>query len=78
MICLSCHASPRTLGVPGLVVRSVYPDRAGMPMSRAGSFSTDYRSPLEQRWGGWYVTGTHGTSRHMGNQTTEDEAGTLD
>jgi hypothetical protein len=62
--CASCHATSRTLGVPGLVVRSVFPDRAGMPVQRAGSFSTDHRSPLEQRWGGWYVTGTHGASRH--------------
>jgi hypothetical protein len=76
--CLQCHASPRTLGVPGLVVRSVFPDRGGMPISRTTSFSTDHRSPLEQRWGGWYVTGTHGTSRHMGNQMAADEAGTLD
>jgi hypothetical protein len=49
-----------------------------MPVSRPTSFSTDHRSPLEQRWGGWYVTGTHGTSRHMGNQVALDEAGTLD
>jgi hypothetical protein len=76
--CLQCHASPRTLGVPGLVVRSVHPDRTGMPIDRAGSFSTDHRSPLEQRWGGWYVTGTHGTARHMGNQMATDAAGTLD
>jgi hypothetical protein len=76
--CLQCHASPRTLGVPGLVVRSVHPDRTGMPVERAGSFSTDHRSPLEQRWGGWYVTGTHGASRHMGNQMAIDAAGTLD
>ena len=76
--CVSCHATSKTLGVPGLVVRSVFPDRAGMPVQRAGSFSTDHRSPLEQRWGGWYVTGTHGTSRHMGNQRAAGEAGTLD
>ena len=76
--CLQCHASPRTLGVPGLVVRSVYPDRTGMPVGTAGSFSTDHRSPLEQRWGGWYVTGTHGASRHMGNQLATDPKGTLD
>ena len=76
--CLQCHASPRTLGVPGLVVRSVVADRTGMPVSRASSFFTDHRSPLEQRWGGWYVTGTHGASRHMGNQVAADEAGTLD
>jgi hypothetical protein len=72
--CLQCHATPRTLGVPGLVVRSVTPDRTGMPISRGASFFTDYRSPLEERWGGWYVTGTHGTARHMGNQMVSDPA----
>jgi hypothetical protein len=76
--CLQCHAIPRTLGVPGLVVRSVYPDRSGMPVFRAGSFFTDHRSPLEQRWGGWYVTGTHGSARHMGNRFTVDDSGTLE
>ena len=76
--CLSCHATPRTLGVPGLVVRSIHADRSGMPVSRTDSHFTDHRSPLEQRWGGWYVTGTHGTARHMGNQMAADAAGTLD
>lgn len=76
--CLQCHAIPRTLGVPGLVVRSVFPDRSGMPVFRAGSFFTDHRSPLEQRWGGWYVTGTHGSARHMGNRLTVDDSGTLE
>jgi hypothetical protein len=28
---------------------------------------TDYRSPFQQRWGGWYVTGTHGKMTHLGN-----------
>lgn len=76
--CLSCHATPRTLGVPGLVVRSIHSDRTGMPVARTSSYFTDHRSPLEQRWGGWYVTGTHGTARHMGNQMATDAAGTLD
>jgi len=31
------------------------------------SYTTDYRSPFETRWGGWYVTGTHGQMRHLGN-----------
>ncbi len=65
--CLQCHASPGTVGVPGLVVRSIYPEPSGMPLFHAGSFVTDHRSPLNQRWGGWYVTGTHGSQRHMGN-----------
>jgi hypothetical protein len=70
--CLQCHASGGTLGVPGLVVRSVYVERSGMPLFHAGGFVTDHRSPLSQRWGGWYVTGTHGSQRHMGNIFAED------
>jgi hypothetical protein len=70
--CLQCHASGATLGVPGLVVRSVYPERSGMPMFQAGSFVTDHRSPLKERWGGWYVTGSHGSQVHMGNAVVPD------
>jgi len=70
--CLQCHASGGTLGVPGLVVRSVYVEQSGMPLFHAGGFVTDHRSPLSQRWGGWYVTGTHGSQRHMGNVFAED------
>lgn len=65
--CLSCHATSRTENVPGYLVRSVYPDRSGRPRTGSSSYSTDYRSPFAQRWGGWYVTGTHGLQRHMGN-----------
>jgi hypothetical protein len=70
--CLQCHAAGGTLGVPGLVVRSVFVERSGMPLFHAGGFVTDHRSPLKQRWGGWYVTGTHGAARHMGNVFAED------
>jgi hypothetical protein len=70
--CLQCHASGGTLGVPGLMVRSVFVERSGMPLFNAGGFVTDHRSPLSQRWGGWYVTGTHGSQRHMGNVFVED------
>jgi hypothetical protein len=59
--CLQCHVSGSTQGVPGFVVRSVYPDASGMPLFQAGGFITDHRSPFKERWGGWYVTGTHGS-----------------
>jgi len=65
--CLTCHASSRTENIPGHVVRSLFADRSGEPIFSAGSYSVDHRTPLEQRWGGWYVTGTHGTQRHLGN-----------
>lgn len=73
--CLQCHQSSATLGVAGLMVRSVYPDRNGMPITSAGGFITDHRSPLKDRWGGWYVTGTSGDQVHMGNAVMPDATG---
>lgn len=66
--CLSCHAGSRTGDWPGVLVRSVYPEADGHPLGQAGSFVTRQDSPLEQRWGGWYVTGRHGAARHLGNE----------
>ncbi len=71
--CLVCHASSHTGGVPGHFVRSIYPDRTGQAVLSAGTFRTDFTSPLSERWGGWYVTGTHGRQRHMGNATVHDK-----
>ncbi len=65
--CLACHATSRTNNVPGYVVRSIYSDTSGRARTGTATYVTDYRSPFEQRWGGWYVTGSHGTMRHMGN-----------
>ena len=64
--CISCHVGRATLGVPGLMVRSVHPDLSGTPQ-RTPTFITDHRSPLEERWGGWYVSGEHGSQQHLGN-----------
>lgn len=65
--CLICHSSTRSEGVPGLVVRSVFTGKSGEPILSAGGYSVDYTTPLEHRWGGWYVTGTHGKQHHLGN-----------
>jgi hypothetical protein len=66
-VCLQCHQTGATMGVPGVLVRSVTPDRSGMPIMSAGGFITDHRSALKDRWGGWYVEGTSGSQTHMGN-----------
>lgn len=71
--CLQCHASSKTQDVPGHLVRSVYPDDTGIPVFNAGTFTTDHTSPLSERWGGWYVTGKHGSQRHMGNVLVSDK-----
>lgn len=65
--CMTCHSSTRTQNIPGLLVRSMFVDPEGQPVISAGSYRTDHSSPLAQRWGGWYVTGTHGAARHLGN-----------
>jgi len=66
--CLICHGSTHTRRVPGHMVRSVYTGSDGTPIFRAGTFLTDHTSPFRERWGGWYVTGTHGDMLHLGNQ----------
>jgi hypothetical protein len=65
--CLICHASTLTRGTPGHLMRSVYPDASGNPILSAGSHRTDPTSPFAERYGGWYVTGTHGKQAHRGN-----------
>lgn len=64
--CLSCHAS-RHQGIPAHMVRSVFPDRDGNPILSGGSYRVDQTTPIKHRWGGWYVTGTHGNQKHLGN-----------
>jgi hypothetical protein len=58
----------------------VHTDPAGQPILTAGTALTTQDSPMEQRWGGWYVTGTHGKLRHKGNLTAKhrDDDGPLD
>jgi hypothetical protein len=65
--CLICHSSSRTDGVPGHVARSLLVDRSGDPRFSSVSYSVNHTTPLERRWGGWYVTGTHGAQKHLGN-----------
>src|SRR5215467_1085577 len=55
--CLTCHNSSNALGVPGMLVRSQFTAPNGAPMRWLGNYLSDHRSPLAERWGGWYVTG---------------------
>ena len=66
LTCLACHMAGDTLGVPGMLMFST----TTSPGARvaAKSVMTDHRSPIEDRWGGWYVTGGSGSIRHRGNE----------
>jgi hypothetical protein len=65
--CLECHASAKTMGVPGHLVRSFATDESGVVDLSSGTSQVNHRTPLDERWGGWYVTGTHGQQTHRGN-----------
>lgn len=69
--CLRCHESGMTDDAPGFLLRSVFVNPEGHPAFSEGSFLTKPDSPFEQRWGGWYVSGTHGLGRHLGNSVLQ-------
>ena len=70
--CLSCHQVYSTLHVPGMLARSVFMAPDGLPLSQFGSYDADDRTPFRRRWGGWYVTGSDGGLRHIGNAVVTD------
>jgi hypothetical protein len=72
--CLNCHGA-----AGGLVVSSVFPSSDGTPFVTGTFFGgVDHRTPLDKRWGGWYVTGKHGSVGHMGNVVAPDPENPFD
>lgn len=70
--CMECHGAKTPEQIPLLRMLSVYPDPEGVPIEEApGGVERDTTdaTPFSERWGGWYVTGTYGKLRHMGNST---------
>jgi hypothetical protein len=65
--CISCHATSNTENVPGMLIRSVFPDEDGRPLLAMGTQLVDHETPLSERWGGYYVTG-QSSLPHFGNQ----------
>jgi hypothetical protein len=64
-VCLGCHVTGNTLGVPGLLMFST--TRAEPTQFSGIPRHIDQTDPLKQRFGGWFVTGSTGSARHMGN-----------
>jgi hypothetical protein len=63
--CLGCHVTGDTLGVPGLLMFSTT-RRTGTEFDGVPRH-IDQSDPLAQRFGGWFVTGSTGSAKHMGN-----------
>jgi hypothetical protein len=64
-VCLGCHVTVDTLGVPGLLMFSTTRPEptqfSGIPRH------IDQGDPLNRRFGGWFVTGSTGRAPHLGN-----------
>ena len=68
-LCLQCHDSYSLTGggVPRHIMGSGPTDENGQLASHELWQVTADTTPIRERWGGWYVTGTHGDQLHMGN-----------
>ena len=64
--CLQCHFLQQTHGVPGVLTMSVLP-LSDNQNDYAQGWEVDHRTPIEDRWGGWYVTGAQVPAKHLGN-----------
>jgi hypothetical protein len=72
--CLSCHDTYEMSGggVPRFLLISSYVDIRGNQLTHEDSILTTDQTPLESRWGGWYVTGNTGKQLHVGNIQVKD------
>ncbi|HZM01579.1 MAG TPA: hypothetical protein VFC44_01025 [Candidatus Saccharimonadales bacterium] len=75
--CLRCHGGNFIEGIPAVFARSLFADKEGEPIFRQGSEVVDYRTLFSERWGGWYVTGQHGSTVHRGNVYASEDGDQL-
>lgn len=64
--CLECHEGNLTAGIAGMLTMSMLP-LSDDPNEYAQGWAVDQRTPYEDRWGGWFVTGAAVPARHLGN-----------
>ncbi len=65
--CMNCHAGSEAGYVPGVVIKSVIPGRRGGSLDAFRVDLTGHGIPLEERFGGWYLTGIAGFTNHWAN-----------
>ncbi len=72
--CLACHQVTTDDGqVSAHTIRSVMTRSSGKINLLLDEYLIDHSSPMEHRWGGWYVTGDLGDTAHQGNAFLQGE-----
>ncbi|GEP41297.1 hypothetical protein BGE01nite_05880 [Brevifollis gellanilyticus] len=57
--CFNCHAGNATRRVPGLIAESLLPMASGASLETYRRDEQGHQIPLDQRFGGWHLTGGH-------------------
>jgi hypothetical protein len=72
--CLACHDTYEMSGggVPRFLLMSSYVSIHGDQLTHEDNILTTDETPIESRWGGWYVTGHTGKQVHVGNILVTD------
>ncbi|MCC7377317.1 MAG: hypothetical protein IT581_21825 [Verrucomicrobiales bacterium] len=65
--CMNCHAGDDTGHVPGLVVKSVVSGPNGGSLDSFRREQSGHEIPLQERFGGWYLTDIGDWTNHWGN-----------
>ncbi|MBI1348816.1 hypothetical protein GC163_21295 [bacterium] len=69
--CNGCHATSRSAYVPGFLLRSFETNsRGGLVSGRA---KVTQATPIDVRWGGWYITGESPSQPHRGNLVSAED-----
>lgn len=78
--CLNCHDTYSLSGggVPRFSFMSSLVGTNGEPLKGEVPSETIDRTPIRDRWGGWYVTGRHGDQAHLGNILVDRAAAPVD
>jgi hypothetical protein len=74
--CLNCHASARTMGVPGFVVRSLDTDAAAEIVAGTDTNNVTHCTPINERWGSWFVSNAPQDWEHRGNTVSSGDTRT--
>jgi hypothetical protein len=72
--CLTCHDTYSLMGggVPRFLFMSSPVTVSGEPLTTDISIETTDATPIQERWGGWYVTGKPDGLLHLGNIQASD------
>ena len=76
--CLTCHDTYSMTGggVPRVLVMSAPVDSPADTHIYSSATEVTDKTPVAQRWGGWYVTGQHGQQTHLGNLPLREQQNT--